>query len=161
MARHYCKWTLLRLKTGQSYIGICDGRADLGCQPTSSSFGAFVAGFGEWTGGRCHSSGQLRYWHRGAVVSGLPRLNEEGAEIVVTLDCSLDHPSTVTLHVPQHSKSRLGTIQINEADCSPQMSLHLYVQVWEGACWQVVETSESDACELSKSKITDMLQPDL
>ena len=107
------------------------------------------------------SSGQLRYWHSGAVVSGLPRLNEEGAEIVVTLDCSLDHPSTVTFHVPQHSKSRLGTIQINEADCSPQMSLHLYVQVWEGACWQVIETSESDTCELSKSKITDMLQPDL
>ena len=28
----YCQWTLKRLKTGQSYIGICDGRADLDCQ---------------------------------------------------------------------------------------------------------------------------------
>ena len=62
----YCQWTLKSLKTGQSYIGICDGRAELDCQPTSGSFGAFVAGFGEWTGGRCHSSGQLRYWNRGA-----------------------------------------------------------------------------------------------
>ena len=78
--------------------------------------------------GRHHSSGQLRYWHRGADASGLPRLNEEGAEIVVTLEYSLDHRSTVTFHAPQHSNSRLGTIRINEADCSPQVPLYLYVQ---------------------------------
>ena len=55
------------------------------------------------------SSGQLRYWHSGAVVSGLPRLNEEGAEIVVTLDRSLDHRSTATF-LCLKSKELTGTI---------------------------------------------------
>ena len=40
-------WTLKRVKCGSSCLGICDGlHAELKSQPTSSSFGGFVAGFG-------------------------------------------------------------------------------------------------------------------
>ena len=77
----------------------------------------------------------------------------------------LKHRSTVTFHAlggrkeademcasPQmKANSLLGTIEINEADCSPQVPLHLYVQVWKGACWKVVRMSTGKSPEPSVS----------
>ena len=46
----------------------------------------------------------------------------------------------VTFHAPQHTNSRLGVIQINETDCSHQVALHIYVQVWGVASWGLLRT---------------------
>ena len=136
------QWTLKRVRRGKTALGICDGlHANLDGQPTSGAFGGFVAGFGEFTSGRRSPNalqGELRCTNRGAVVTRLPRLDYEGAVLVITLD---REAGTVRFDAPQHRSSHLGVLQIEETNCSSQAPLHLYVQVWRGASWEVIESA--------------------